>query len=374
MCTDGNWLVAINLANLETRACLASIDSSTVRFGASGKNYIDLRRAQKGCQILEPEKAVAVIDRVFGTSTASISPTVPNSSAQYPDQSSRMGVPLKQHGGIFVVPVEINGAITLEFGVDSGAADVSVPLDVFSTLKRTGTIKDSDIIGEQTYVLADGSKSRSVRFTIRSLKVGDRLVENVKGSVAPAEGALLLGQSFLERFKSWSVDNATGSLLLEAPYQLGPQSATALRPPISSSSSWARPATAPNGEPWPTVASYLRGLPRGNFGGLSSVTIDNSRNESDVFVKLVSLDGPTARPVRFFFIPAHGRFTMEKVTVGTYDVRYRDLSQGSLARSEQFSVKETETLDGTEYSNITMTLYKIRNGNMRTYNLAEDEF
>jgi hypothetical protein len=42
-----------------------------------------------------------------------------------------MAVPLKQDGGIFVVPVEINGAITLEFGVDSGATDVSVPLDVF---------------------------------------------------------------------------------------------------------------------------------------------------------------------------------------------------------------------------------------------------
>ena len=122
------------------------------------------------------------------------------------------------------------------------------------------------------------------------------------------------------------------------------------------------------------MASYLSGLTRANFGGLSSVTIDNSKNESDVFVKLVSLDGPGARPVRFFFIPARGRFTMEKVTAGTYDVRYRDLSQGSLARSEEFSVKETETLDGTRYSNITMTLYKIRNGNMRTFNLAEDEF
>jgi clan AA aspartic protease (TIGR02281 family) len=216
MCTDGNWLVAINLVNLETRTCLASIDSPTVRFGASGKSYIDLRRAHQGCQILEPEQAVAVIGRVFGAPIASVSPIVPNSSAQYPNQSSRMGVPLKQHGGIFVVPVEINGAITLEFGVDSGAADVCVPRDVFSTLIRTGTVKDSDIIGEQTYVLADGSKSRSVRFTIRSLKVGDSVVENVKGSVAPAEGALLLGQSFLERFKSWSINNTNHQLVLES--------------------------------------------------------------------------------------------------------------------------------------------------------------
>ena len=143
------------------------------------------------------------------------SPSVANSSAQSPNPSSRMAVPLKQDGGIFVVPVEINGAITLEFAVDSGASDVSVPLDVFSTLRRTRTIKDSDIIGQQTYVLADGSKSRSIMFTIRSLKVGDKVVENVKGSVAPSQGTLLLGQSFLERFKSWSINNTNHELLLE---------------------------------------------------------------------------------------------------------------------------------------------------------------
>ena len=131
------------------------------------------------------------------------------------NRSSWAEVPLKRDGGIFVVPVQINGTITLDFAVDSGAADVSVPADVFSTLVRTGTIKDSDIIGEQTYVLADGSKSQSVTFTIRSLKVGDRVVENVKGSVASARGTLLLGQSFLERFKSWSLDNSKHELLLE---------------------------------------------------------------------------------------------------------------------------------------------------------------
>jgi hypothetical protein len=165
------------------------------------------------------------------------------------------------------------------------------------------------------------------------------------------------------------------------PYQVGPRSLTASRepvvpvsPPISSPSFWVRPSTAPNGQLWPTAASYLIGLPRSNYGGLSNVTIDNSGNDSDVYAKLVSLDGPTAHPVRFFFIPANGRFTVEKVTSGTYDVRYRDLSSGSLARSEQFSVEETETLEGTRYSNITMTLYKIRNGNMQTYNLAEDDF
>jgi predicted aspartyl protease len=127
--------------------------------------------------------------------------------------SSPARVVLKKADGTFVVPVEINGAITVDFTVDSGAADVSVPLDVYSTLMRNGTIKESDAIGERTYALADGSTSQSFTFAIRSLKVGD--VENVTGSLAPMQGGLLLGQSFLERFKSWSIDNTNYVLLLE---------------------------------------------------------------------------------------------------------------------------------------------------------------
>ncbi len=129
--------------------------------------------------------------------------------------TSQAEVPLKKVGGTFVVPVEINGAITLDFTVDSGAADVSVPADVFSVLRRKSTIQDSDIIGEQEYVLGDGSKFKSFTFAIRSLKVGGIVIDNVRGGVTPQAGSLLLGQSFLERFKSVSFDNTKHVLLLE---------------------------------------------------------------------------------------------------------------------------------------------------------------
>jgi len=129
---------------------------------------------------------------------------------------SRAEVPSKkQDGGTYVVPVQINGALTLDFTIDTGAADVTLPSDVFSTLRRTGTISDADVIGEQTDVLANGSKEKSVAFTIRSLRVGDKVVENVRGSVVSAQGGLLLGQSFLEHFKSWSFDNTKHQLVLE---------------------------------------------------------------------------------------------------------------------------------------------------------------
>lgn len=137
---------------------------------------------------------------------------------------------------------------------------------------------------------------------------------------------------------------------------------------------YVRAATAPNGEPWPVSAGYLNNYPRIHANGLSTVTVDNSQNDSDVFVKLVSLDGPNAFPVRVFFIPAFGQFTLKKVTPGSYDIRYQDLSSGGLSRSEAFSLEETATYDGTQFSNITMTLYKVQNGNMQTYGLSEAEF
>ena len=123
-------------------------------------------------------------------------------------------VPVRQQGGTFLVPVSINGQITLNFIIDSGASDVSVPADVFLTLLRTGTIGDDDFLDKQTYQLADGSTLPSQRFVIRSLKVGDRVLQNVTGSVAPVQGSLLLGQSFLSRFRSWAFDNERQVLVL----------------------------------------------------------------------------------------------------------------------------------------------------------------
>ena len=128
--------------------------------------------------------------------------------------NASFGVSVKPHGGTFLVPVTINGEITLNFTIDSGASDVSIPADVVSTLIRTGSLESSDFLGEEKYRLADGSLVPSPTFNIRSLKVGDRVLKNIKGSVASIKGSLLLGQSFLSRFNSWSIDNKRRVLIL----------------------------------------------------------------------------------------------------------------------------------------------------------------
>jgi predicted aspartyl protease len=161
---------------------------------------------------LLPAPAINTVSEAGSPKVAATTPSL--SPAVNKRSSSVVEVPLKEDSGIFVVPVEINGAITLDFAVDSGAGNVTIPADVYYTLVRTGTIKDSDIIGQRTVVLADGSQSKLPTFTIRSLRVGDKIIENVNANVLPLEGQLLLGQSFLARFKSWSLDNTKRVLLL----------------------------------------------------------------------------------------------------------------------------------------------------------------
>src|SRR3546814_8769098 len=92
----------------------------------------------------------------------------------------------------------------------------------------------------------------------------------------------------------------------------GPKPYTAT-PAQEARTAYARPANAPNGTPWPAKAGYVQGLPVLASNGLSEITLDNLQNDSDVFLKLVSLNGPKAFPVRQFFIHAHSQFTLRHV-------------------------------------------------------------
>jgi|GEM_PF-5668619 clan AA aspartic protease (TIGR02281 family) len=146
----------------------------------------------------------------------SYSPRPPSPSLAAGSRSpERVEVALSSSGGgVLTVPAVVNGMLRLGFVVDSGAAEVVIPADVMMTLLRTGTVRDSDVLEKRTSVLADGSEHLLPRFRIRSLKVGSAVLENVPAIVSPAAGEPLLGQSFLRRFRSWSLDNERGLLVL----------------------------------------------------------------------------------------------------------------------------------------------------------------
>jgi gag-polyprotein putative aspartyl protease len=114
------------------------------------------------------------------------------------------------------VSVFLNGFLPLPFIVDSGAADVALPTDVVLTLFRTGTIGESDFIGEAKYRLADGSIMKSPTFFLHEVKVGNHSFKHVLASVSPLETKPLLGQSFLSRLGLWSINNERHVLILQS--------------------------------------------------------------------------------------------------------------------------------------------------------------
>lgn len=122
---------------------------------------------------------------------------------------------LISEGGVLSVPVTINGLVRANFTVDSGASVVVIPEDLFITMVKQGGVSKSDYIGSEQYTLADGSVVESPVFTIRKLTVGDVTMRDIRGTVTKSGGGLLLGQSFLKRFKKWHIDNDSQELIFE---------------------------------------------------------------------------------------------------------------------------------------------------------------
>ena len=122
-------------------------------------------------------------------------------------QARAEDIPLIKKGRLYEIPIEINGVITLNFVLDTGASEVQIPVDVFLTLIRAGTIKDADLLPRHTYTLADGSQVNSQRVVLRSLKIGKQRITNVAASISDIPGSLLLGLSFLEKLGVWEFDS-----------------------------------------------------------------------------------------------------------------------------------------------------------------------
>jgi clan AA aspartic protease (TIGR02281 family) len=119
---------------------------------------------------------------------------------------------LENQGGVYVLPVRINDTITLKFTLDTGASDVTIPADVASTLFRAGALSAGDVLGKADYVLADGSKERDTKILLRKIQIGTQSFQDVPAVITSARGELLLGQSFLKRLSSWSIDNSRHQL------------------------------------------------------------------------------------------------------------------------------------------------------------------
>ena len=131
-------------------------------------------------------------------------------------QASIHEVPLvRDRHGTFTLLATLNGTTTLAFTLDTGATNVTIPQSIAQELMRDGSLTVADYVGNAVSILADGTKRHDTLYRLRSVTIGGLTVTDVECSVGDEGSALLLGQSFLSKFGSWSVDNGRGVLVLK---------------------------------------------------------------------------------------------------------------------------------------------------------------
>jgi hypothetical protein len=180
------------------------------------------------------QKAMPVIGLIAGLSLLILA-TLPAASET---------VQLEQSGGVYMLPVRINDTVTVPFILDSGAAEVVITEDVFSVLRRAGTISQSDFIGIGKYTLAGGTTVSSDRYVLHKMSVGNHVITDVVANGVSVKGDPLLGQSFLQKLPAWTLDNAQHALVLhDEAGQAGEQPQTATpQPPQGTAPAPTRPS------------------------------------------------------------------------------------------------------------------------------------
>ena len=116
-------------------------------------------------------------------------------------------IPYTKTNGVTEVQCSING-LPLHFVFDTGASDVTISMIEATFMLKNKYLKPLDVVGKQNYLTADGNVSEGTVINLKSVKIGDLELTNVRASVVKSQNApLLLGQSVLGRLGKIEIDN-----------------------------------------------------------------------------------------------------------------------------------------------------------------------
>jgi hypothetical protein len=218
-------------------------------------------------------------------------------------------IPLSHEGGVYRVPVTIDGWLVRPFVVDSGAAHVQVSGDVFLALYPQG-VPPPEFLPGASYRIADGRVISSRRFVIRSLRIGDYEFQQVPAAIGDPGAPLLLGQNVLGRLGTWSIDNRRRVLVLGE----GARPAACL--------SW---RTAPGECAVAAVRDHFRDAPT-RYDVRSLVLLRSAAGGATVLADVTRLDGgrPPARSCGLIELRRNGAGWRVSSTRGLTEVGPRD--------------------------------------------------
>ena len=113
---------------------------------------------------------------------------------------------MKKEGGVSIIPCKVNG-LSLSFIFDTGASEVYFTPDIVLTLIRAKTITEEDLLEGKMFMDANGTLNNSIRFNLKTLKIGEITLENIPCAVSNnIEGLNLLGLSALKKLGSFEFD------------------------------------------------------------------------------------------------------------------------------------------------------------------------
>lgn len=124
-------------------------------------------------------------------------------------------IKMNKRNGVYEIPAEING-LTMYFIFDTGASIISISETEAHYLYKQGRFDNSDILGSQQFIDANGDISEGTVINLKTVKIGEVLLNNIKASVVHnQEAPLLFGQSALEEFGKISIDYKRGEITFE---------------------------------------------------------------------------------------------------------------------------------------------------------------
>jgi len=100
---------------------------------------------------------------------------------------------------LFKIPCKVND-VPMEFIFDSGASDVSISLTEAMFLIKQKKLNVVDIIGKESYIIANGEIEEGTKVILRSVEIEGNIINNITATVTSSlNSPLLLGQNVISK-------------------------------------------------------------------------------------------------------------------------------------------------------------------------------
>ena len=177
--------------------------------------FLVLSCSQSGRRTPTRQDATTPIDSLPQTA-APLEDTMPvETSSELQTTGEKTVVKMEKVGGVYYIPVEVDG-VNMRFIFDTGASIISISEVEAMYLYKQGVLTKEDIVGSTNFSDANGDISEGTIINLKTVKIGDRTLNNVEASVVHnLRAPLLFGQSALSKFGRISIDNQKGEITFE---------------------------------------------------------------------------------------------------------------------------------------------------------------